>query len=475
MRGSRPDDAVLVDLDDADDRARGTLRPGADQHPRRRLVWWVGAVVLALLAATVGVANVLQVRRDAARQAAFGGAPWVLPGMAGPLQEAWRIDGTGWAFGETRTGILLQDGRGVVRAVAPASGEVLWGVAAADGFCWLVSAAGPSAAGTDPLDDLLVCDASTRAQGGASDDRLVTYDAGSGEKLAEVSTPGTIIYTGLLDGDDLTVAQLDDGTVAVVLTDLRTGVARWTYTGPSDLSWQVFTGSWDVTHDDDTLAFDGPADLVLSRQTGERVAARPPSASPETWPLPGGGRLVLTDAGLTGTAAGEVREDDGSVRFEFVGYPWTDGVAGGDVLVVQRQGGEAAGETSGGPGLVGLDLATGEELWRRPNGGADSLLLAINGVAVVHRGPVVTAIDLHTGAERWTLRVASTIVREPATDGNVVLLSVVSDGVWQIEAIDLRTGDRRWAMPAPNGLLQLSVGKGLVLMGTGTEIIAYRP
>ena len=48
-------------------------------------------------------------------------------------------------------------------------------------------------------------------------------------------------------------------------------------------------------------------------------------------------------------------------------------------------------------------------------------------------------------------------------------------GILQLAAVSVRTGTEAWRMPLPDGTTQVSSTLGgLVLVTTGTEIIAYR-
>lgn len=476
-RRAGEDDAVLVHLDEADEPPAPEPSEGAP--PRRRAVWWVGAAVIAAVVVAVGVANVAAARRAAEWRAALADTPWVLPQMSGPLTEAWRLDEGGSVMGETSTAVLLSglDYTGI-RAVDPATGRVVWEIPAEAGYCapipgvWWTT---PGAAPPDADEQLVVC---SQQESDGVTNRVTTFDARTGERLAETSWDGSALGTLMVGMDLVTVSEVAEGAVVVARSDLRTGEARWTFRGSSDLRERVFSDYWNFTYDDDVVFFDGPTDLVLAVDTGEQVATDSPPPAFEGWELRDGGRVVITGTGMggdLGRLGGQVVEPDGSVRFEFLGWPWSTQFATSTVLVVQQVD-EEASEATLRARLVGLDLTTGTELWSRPDDAESSPLVAINGVGVVTGGDGVTAIDLRTGVELWTHPTDTSVWFSQAapTDGRVVLVPVRTQGLAEFVAVDLRSGEERWRMPAPAGLNQVFTSKGLVITDAGEEIVAYR-
>lgn len=486
MRRTDPDDAVLVELDEGDDAGApegdGTGPRDSHEPRRRRALWWTGLGVVVALVATVALVNVAEARREAARRAAFADLPWVLPALDGPLEEVWRVTG-GWVMGETSAAILVSsvDGNGGIQGIDPGTGNVLWEIPLANGYCWPAAdwnrpTSSPPSESSD-LHDMVVCEQMAEPdENGTTTSTLATYDGVTGEHLATVTPQGAADLTSLLGGDYLTASSLDDGTVVVALTDLRSGTARWTYRSAPGEADRLFAGSWGVTYDDDVIYIDGAEDLALSRRTGEPVAATgAPPQQPELT-LDDGGRVEVTYDPATGAVGGRV-VDDGVARFRFDGWPWSGfGFADDTVLVVQQPDGEAPSPSSG-TAVVGLDPATGTELWRRPESGWSNPLMALDGVAVMVSQTFATAIDLHTGAEEWSRPEDSVVYfPTPVTDGDVVLLADRANDQLELVAVDLHTGEDRWRMAAPSGLGSVSVSSDrLVLMSASGELIAYRP
>lgn len=486
MRRPDSDDVVIVELDDGEHDAApdGDAAGAGERHARRtRLLRRTGVGVIVLLVAAVALSNVMVARRAAERRAALAEVPWVLPAMAGPLTETWRVDG-GWVMAETSTAILVSavDGSGGVRAVDPASGAVLWEITSQQGYCLSPMAGQVFAAPTDASPaaghDLVVCEETT--QGDATVGWSVTsYDGRTGERLATFPTGDAVMATGTAGDDYLAMSIRDDGTVVVTAWDLLSGAERWTWRSDPGSASPEAMGTWQLAVGGDTVTVGGPDGLSLSRSTGEPVATGTPVVL-GTLRLAAGGSLELVYDVAETRVLGRVVNDDGSVRFEFDGWPAVPYDTSRDgVLVVQQMAGDVP-IPGAGMDFVGLDPASGAELWRHavdPASGGS--LVSVDGVALVLSMDTVVAFDVRTGTDLWSRPGGSFVsFTTPVTDGDVVVLPAVAPftGAAGIAAVDLRTGQERWWMPAPAGLSWMSVSRGeRVLLGTGTELIAFRP
>lgn len=482
----------LVESDEHDEHDERTHAAAGEtvhgeRHPRRRrALWWTGVGVLVLLVGTVAVVNVLEAQRAADRRAELAELPWVLPPMGAELEELWRVD-AGWVVGETATAILVaHPASGGVRAVDPLTGEVLWEVPAEGGYCWW-AAAMPGMAVTASSDlaaghDLIVCESVVGPDAeGRTTSTFTSHDAADGRRLATITLEGPIATSMVVGSDYLLVSTLEDGTVVVTLADLLTGGVRWTFRSEPDRDRTLFADYWSVTYDDEVVFIDASEDLVLSRRTGAEVEAEaPPPPMTEAWQLADGGRAVLDYATTSDQLDGRVLNEDGTLRFEFDGWPWAPyGIAGPgmeighETLVILQLDGPSASTVD----LVGLDPSTGEEVWRRPDETLSQPVLQLDGMGVTASSTEATAIDLRTGEDLWTHPADSTVFfMTPVTDGEVVLLADRSTGTLELVAVDLRTGQDRWRMDAPLGLGDVSASPtGIVLMNAGGELIAYRP
>jgi len=268
-----------------------------------------------------------------------------------------------------------------------------------------------------------------------------------------------------------------DAGVNVLRLDPHTGEVLWTYrSDPGVLPEGVFGAvSYDTV--DGVLQIGGQTDISIAVDDGTEVASSPSDTADPTVTV-----ARLADGGTVEWAyqptepAGTVRvlEPDGTVRFEVSGSPWwfgwTDGSAA-DVVLVQQQG--SAGEAARGSQVVALDAATGDTLWSLPDLG-DMPIALIDGVAFTS-GATAGAIDIRSGRRLWELPVDQSVYVGALTDGELLLVPVREARTLQLAAVNVRTGTEAWLMPLPDGTMQVSSTLGgLVLVTTGTELIAYR-
>lgn len=507
-RAKEPENVADVELIEADDDATA---PGDHDRPgRRRDLWWVGVGVLTVLVLAGAAANVAEARQEAARRAALAQIPWLMPRIDGPLQEAWRAPGRA-LVAETSGLIITQasyDG-GALVAVDESSGEVAWEYPAQDDES--CSVVGEDGAGADvSVDGLTAADAQmilcgTRdwlAGPGLPDAGLAWtvrgLDVQTGEVLSDVQGEGRLRTAETIDRDVVVAAVQPDGSVFASRTVLRGGASVWTYQGaPGQVDDASFVAAWLAAGG--TLRVEGlvnGASIVLSSGTGEEA----PDASAEVQEtyftvapsaeLPDGGRVETTlgDGGGSGVG-GRVVDMDGTTRFEFDGAPWLDaqlnyfGVTGvptdgsaPDVLVVQ----EDIGSLGGPVRLVGLDVATGEELWAldfEHDGYLSSqVLFQIDGQVLAKDSRTAWMIDVRTGQKLWELDADQHAeLGWGLTDGYVALVLMRRDGEGWLAGLDLRTGREKWSVLAPEGAQYLvTADSGLILMQTDTEFIAYR-
>jgi len=463
----------------------------SDRHARRaRVLRWVGGGVLAALATGVVVVNVQAAREAAARQAALAGLPWVLPHLDGPLEEVWRAPG-GWVVAET-TEVLVtapNTGEGGLRAVDARTGETLWERLGSqeDTNCYGVidysGWDGDPVGFVAPESDLLMC----QPMDAYGQDALPTpdfaveivfLDVATGVQVSSVTLDGAVLFSESVDGDVVLSFVRSDAGMTVLRLDPHTGEVLWTYRSDPGLLTQDVFGSWSYGTVDGVLRIGtGELDLAISLDDGTEVASSPSDTAD-----PAGTVARLADGGTVEWAYqptgpdGTVRvlEPDGAVRFEVSGSPWWFGRADGsaaDVVLVQQQGSVAA--DAQGSQVVALDAATGETLWSVPDLNGMPIAL-IDGVALTS-GATAGAIDIRSGRQLWELPVDQSVFVGALTDGELVLVPMREKGALQLVALTVRTGTEAWRMPLPVGTSEVSSTLGgLVLVTTGTEIIAYR-
>lgn len=462
----------------------------SDRHARRRRVLrWVGGGVLAALATGAVVVNIQAAREAAARQAALADLPWVLPHMDGPLEEAWRTPG-GWVVAETSEVLVTSPntGEGSLYGVDVRTGEVVWERPGSEQDTNCSGVVDYSGWEDDPVGfvppepDLLMCvpwDAYGQDALPTPDFavEIVFLDVATGVQVSSVTLDGELLYSDSVDGNTVLSFVRSDAGVTVLRLDPHTGEVLWTYRSDPGVLPQGVFGSWNYGTVDGVLRIDGEFDLSIALDDGTVVASSPSDTADPTVPvarLADGGTVEWAHEPTGSDGMVRVLEPDGTVRFEVSGTPWWFGRADGsaaDLVLVQQQG--SVGEAAQGYQVVALDAATGETLWSVPDLEVTPITL-IGGVALTS-GATAGAIDIRSGRQLWELPVDQSVFVGALTDGELVLVPMREKGALQLVALTVRTGTEAWRMPLPVGTSEVSSTLGgLVLVTTGTEIIAYR-
>jgi outer membrane protein assembly factor BamB len=478
-----------------------TVRRGRAAVRRRLPVTRRGKVLLAAGTATVVVLAVAAgVLVDAQlRHRALVAAPGGVRSLETKPTEQWSIELENpiSATLVEMPGVLAIAANGEVRGVDPASGEELWTVEVGGsptcGPTARLGIGGPTSA--QPADPL-VCVA-TPADGGQSVTVIEPDGAATTRELAPdaMVTPapeGGLVFFEPTGGeqerrpvvvDKVGAPHLPKGFVGPDLTvrleDAATGTERWsdtvafgaprpdgcvTYDGSSDPVLDV-AGSlgWDL-HGDvlevygcgvsaayllDGTRLDDPDDLTDPPAGGLDTAS---FAS-----LPDGG-WVGPDATVTDVAVPNevvhLPEGGGTITLDGqVLAPWaTDGRDPG--LLLERAGTRTEARSTD-------DDHAGDRLWTAPRLRATELLARVSGTAVVvDEAGTIRAIDLGTGADRWSLDpkilsfgdlawAAESMIFGAYTDGDTLLLAVTAEPGGDVSglrllALDVRDGSVRW-------------------------------
>jgi outer membrane protein assembly factor BamB len=414
------------------------------------------AIALALAAATAATV-------DALHGIAPGGPVTVLAAACGAL---------GWA-------LLAAGGpsRGGDTAPRP--------VALAAGFVVLVAAVGV-AAGHWYADDRFVhrSFASGPPKGSAGAWRLAAdmRTAALAGRLLVVGQPSGVLVTDALtgrkrwsyrrsdlpaqavaltgDGRSVVVLYAAAGGVLVVALDMSTGRTRWLKRHPTtvDTIWRV-----------DRMVLAG--DLVIAGGTGvdpgDIVALDVRTGDVRwTWrPEPAGGRCAILDLAGAGTTVGVAARcpRGGVLRDAAIGLSTVDGTvrwnweptypagvvrgdepaiaAAGDGFLV-RYGQFPAANVKAPRTAVVLDATTGSTRASHP---APERIASVVGNTVLYLASDARAVDLSTGATRWTRRVGQATGGGPVaisaasgTDVYVLMRAANPDGVTAGDAGDLR-------------------------------------
>lgn len=487
---SRLDDASGPwDASPSDDGATATRHdaPGAAAgRPRRRVALLVGAALVAVLAVTGVVGQVVVDRREqavVAAVAAHGGGVPLLTGAPEPLwtvesESPWGLDGV--RAGDLLVGVAHTDsGPVAVRARDVATGSERWRTELVAG-----TTRAEVAPGTETLPYSGVCvPAGSREHHVVCwvDDGVPVIGTGDGEDL-----PASVVRVVTLDARDGSVVT----DVADALDALEAGAVPTSFAAVGDA---VVV----------TVAAEGAVELVAVQPDGAvawrtTVPAPPHELFPDqpTAGIAAAGDLLslrTTDALRLLDARGRtVRTVDGGE-----GYLHVDPVTQ-DVLHVSYDGrregtdSEHVGTTTllrpGGdvqvdgmplhlvvddgsvPGVVltgiGARVAAwdvdGVELWSRDAANASDALV-VDGRVHLDAGTSVVTLDARTGAELWTSEVIGEL---PVTDGRHLLAvaAAAERGVRaQMVALDPATGEEMWRAPVPDGSSRLASLQGLLV------------
>jgi len=478
------DDSVEVEIVESDDDGDGRAS-GGDPHQRpawegdrarRQMLRRVGVGSVVALTAVIGVAHVVEARHDADRRGALGDVPGLVGSLESPLREVWRVSATSVvAWNDTVVVVSDPNRPNVQLGIALASGEILWTWLGPDGHqCipvldgeWpvveptelIACAVAPGAAATPVV---------TPEAGGAD---VVVLDVGTGAEVGSLAVPSGLAFVNSADGDLILMSVGPGSTVQVSRWDPRTGHQVWSYASEPGL-WEVIAseGGGAYAIDNGVITF-GDSALAISESTGAEVDLE------QSWwadtPVAGG----LPDGGSFETAYRDgvplrtrVFDADGSRRFDVEAVPWLATISDGsltEVLPVRRTSGQE---------VVGLDAATGAELWTVGAMAGLAPVLQIDGVAVALGTSSAVGLELADGLRLWQVPIErSDGAWQPVSDGGLVLLLSREQGPLELAAHDVRTGARAWGVRVPDDARYLrSVGGAVVLVQTATEVVAFR-
>ncbi len=479
---------------------------------RRGKVLLVGVTAAVVVLAVAGGVLVNAQLRERALIAAPGG----VRSLAEKPTEQWSIDLDDpiMATLVEMPGVLAIAGDEKVRGVDPASGEVLWTVDAGENLdCGPTTHLGIGGPGAlDPADPLVCVSSSGDGKreitvidpDGAATTRELDPDAvvapAAGGGLLSFELTGDEHEQRPVVVDKMGTPHLPKGFVGPDLVvrqeDAATGTERWSetvaFSDPRAESCVTYNDHdpapdnepepaldvagalvWELSGDVVEVQGCGVAAAFLldgTRLDDPRDPADPPADGVDTASfasLPDGGWVgpgrTLNDAGVPNDV---VHLPDGGT-FTLDGQalvPWaTDGQDPGLLL-------ESAGTRTIARSTDQDDA--GAQLWTAPRLGATVVLARVSGTAVVvDEQGAVRAIDLGTGADRWTLDpevyslggmawAAGSLVFGAFTDGDTLLLPVTADpdgesSGLQLLAIDVRDGSVRWDIKQDTPYTQL--------------------
>ncbi len=401
-------------------------RPVRRRHVRRVVVGGLVASVVVVVAVSTTLSN---------------GDP--APGRYDhPLAERWNLPrGTVLGVADGVVAVLAET---TVAGRAEADGRPLWERSLGIGIDSCTTAVT-----TDP--GTLWCwreptDEGSTPQGRPASIVAVALDDGS---LTDRGTPPADLVAV---GGDVVVAVRDGSTAVLERRDGSTWERRWTRELP--LLPNPGTGAYGVRLEAvaGAVVVHGPTTAVVDADDGTLLGSWSPSDSRVLGI--DGADVVVTPAGFAVSTRlrhgvrlpeGVWYDTGGRELTGYSGVPAEPAASDGSepgVLLVARDGERL---------LAAVDVTTGADLWT-------VALASGGGVVLRHDGSVVVAVsdstlrcvDLLTGTERWSARVDG--VRGAAgalSDGSVVVVLAVQERYWMLDALDVRTGRLAWFARAP--------------------------
>jgi outer membrane protein assembly factor BamB len=469
--------------------------PGVDVVPSgsERLRGWVvrrpgaataAAIVVVVLLATalVGVPrwSAGQERADVLGAAAFPGA---VRTMADAPRARWTV-----AVDGSVTPVLVGDvivatvgAPGAERSLVgldAVGGEQRWAVPLRESpvpenvLCrplggQLVCVVGPA----PPTDQQLLEPPDATADGG--DAAVLVIDPTDGTVRSRSVTPGWVVATAQA-GSDLVVATYAWGMLTVRRLDPATGVARW-----QTQRWSTFqsasNGRVSMTAAGGlVLAAGNDVTLVLDATTGKRLPRQAGATVADQTRLLDDGTLVRTryrlrDAGVD--AVSELSTGEGATWGSVQGVLAQPAASDGTSGLVFGAGGLSA-QSSGGR-VRAYDRATGESVWLAEAPASEVAVDASDRV-VLRGGSDLVGLDAATGAQVW-MREFGPSVRRTFTDGRrVVVEHETADGTPVLTAVSLDRGTDVWEAPFPGGTSRaVRLGAHLYALGDDT-LVALR-
>lgn len=457
-------DLVEVELDDELDPVpsrppRGPRRPWTTRR------WSRLAAALAVLLAT-GVAL------DAAEaRSLLAPREGLATDLRVPRHEAWRADGT-WVGAVGDLAVVEGGDRSQVQGLRLADGTPAWGVSGVIG-CTLVDldeSVLRSRSALRPGRSRIVCQPDDAAGVGSGvvlvdpvDGRVLLREPGTDEDAVSWATAREVL-----------VVLASGARPRVRVLSLEDGRALW----DAALDVDPQTTGWMVAGDRLVLGEDGAA---FDLRSGERLDGRTAESTARA-DLPGGAAVTLRWSGAGSDVRSVVSDAVGRELWSVAGYPLLPAllVDGGTVPVV----------TVGGA-LEARDVRSGAVLWSRAVEGPS--LAQVGGVLVLLSYDIgrlsgadiegvaggttaLVGLDLATGDELWDLRAgASDTMGTPGvvTDGTrFAVADPTGDGV---EVRDLRTGEVATRWPGDVGvaaaLVTLPRGRVAALADDGVRVL----
>jgi outer membrane protein assembly factor BamB len=301
-------------------------------------------------------------------------------------------------------------------------------------------------------------------------DEFVVFGGGNGVIYGLDRDTGGWIWGSTLDGKIASVRAIVGGIVyasgyamlgnepgVYAAFTLATGAERWRYETDGNLT----SASMLVSGSTLVLALPDPDGKNRNDQLVAAFPLTEEGPGEQLWSFPLGGAassFALAEGILVVSSGDTVRGFD----LETGDAAWTYRFA------------ETAGPPAIGDGVVvvpdnknsvyhGIDLIDGEQLWGFHPNEFLSVAAILDGVAYIHGGEALFALDLKTGDERWAYRGADDYGPPTISNGVVYIGAWVDRSTGAAIAIDAATGEELWRVDTP---ANLAVGVPVVSRGT---------
>ncbi|QUC00351.1 PQQ-binding-like beta-propeller repeat protein [Cellulosimicrobium cellulans] len=420
--------------------------------------------------AGVGEAQV----RAAGRRWFLHPVPWVALAVAvafagsvaftASMEDARPVDVTALAGGlrpledppEPRWSVPVEPGTEVVPAVGAvvtvdgsltaysvADGSVLWRSARLGDRATCLPASG------EPAREVVVCAVPTGWREQAA--RLTTVRATTGEVVGErtAATAGRLSVVPV-GATDVVRAWWRGDEVAVVREDAATGEVQWERT----LAHDGLGSGGDVVLDVRRGVVDVLAPGVAAALTEDGLSL----VEDDVWTIVRlqDGRYVGNEYGRgTATVFTAAGEPAFRISGRVLEAPLSDGSAPG-VIVTNTFG-----------SIVGVDAATGSELWSLPGTGMRAVA-RVDGRVVVQTDSAYRSVDARTGEEEWAVTLEDGGPGPVLTDGRSLFVTERQRRQPGLVSIALDDGAVEWRWTLPEGTYDVLAVEGrLFLLGTG--------
>src|SRR5665811_484888 len=243
-RSGAVDGSVEVEIVESDDDGDGDGDDGraSGGHPHQRPAWEgdlarrqmlrrVGVGSVVALTVVIGVAHVVETRRDADRRGLLGDVPGLVGSLEDPLREVWRVPATSVvAWNDTVVAVADPNRPNVQLGIALSSGEIVWTWLGPDGHYCIPVLDGEWPA-VEPT-ELIACAVAPGAAATpeASGSGVVVLDVGTGAEVGSLAVPSGLAFVDSADGDLILMSVGPGSTVQVSRWDPRTGEQVWQFT-----------------------------------------------------------------------------------------------------------------------------------------------------------------------------------------------------------------------------------------------------